>query len=234
MVLRTTPIIILSLCLNACMSAHQYLVSSATSESSSFTVTQGGKLKLQGIVLVVKPVNSLLVATGQNYIFFDLLEDIQPQDYKYTSSYYENTLANTKDSFILEIIVSTNDHEMSFAPMKMGLEMAGKKIYPVSYYVLEPRYGGTGFLRVTDLCKLPGAESWKADNPLKTEKENRIAEPILLTQQKKYCFAVKYNIPPIDPRTTFSVEIRDMSIDGQGVSPPVIRYVPDTYRARSA
>ncbi len=216
------------------MSAHQYLVSSATSESSSFTVTQGGKLKLQGIVLVVKPVNSLLVATGQNYILFDLLEDIQPQDYKYTTSYYDDTHANTKGPFILEIIVSTNDHEMNFAPMKVGVEMAGKKIHPVSYYVLEPRYPGTGFLRVTDLCKRPGAESWNADNPLKSAEENSTAEPILLTQQNRYCFAIMYGMPPIDPRSVFSVEIEGLSIDGKAVAPAVIRYVPDTERHRSA
>jgi hypothetical protein len=208
-------------------------VSSATSESSSFTVTKGGKLKLQGVVLVVKPVNSVIVAAGSSFLI-DFLEDMNPQDYHYTTSYYENTLTNTKDSFIIEMIVSTNDHEMSFTPMKMGLEMAGKKIYPVSYYALEPRYGGTGFLRVTDLCKQPGAKSWNADNPLKTTKENSTAEPILLTQQNSYCFAIKYGLPPIDPRSHFSVEIESLSIDGKAVAPPVIRYVPDTDRHRSA
>ena len=233
-VLRTTPIIILSLCLNACaMSAAQYMVSSATSESSGTTVTQGGKLRLQGLVIVVKPANSLIVAGGSHFIF-DFLEDLEPQDYRYTSIYYDNPLANTKDSFILEILVSTNDHEMSITPMKMGLDIAGKKIYPVSYYVLEPRYTGTGFLRVIDLCKRPGAESWNADNALKSAKENSITEPILLTKQNRYCFAVKYGMPPIDPRSIFSVEIEGLSIDGKAVAPPVIRYAPDTYRSRSA
>lgn len=232
--LRVTPIIILSLCLNACgLSAHQYLVSSATSESSSFTVNKGGKLRLQGVVLVVKPVNSLLVATGSNY-FIDFLDDMNPQDYKYTTSYYDDTHANTKGPFILEIIVSTSGHEISLSPMRIGIEMAGKKIHPVSYYVLEPRYPGTGFLRVTDLCKRPGAESWNADNPLKSAKENSTAEPILLTQQNRYCFAIKYGLPPIDPRSVFSVEIEGLSIDGKAVAPPVIRYVPDTDRHRSA
>lgn len=232
-ILRTTPIIILSLCLNACLSATQYMVSSATSESSSTTVTQGGKLRLQGVVLVVKPANSLIVAGGSSFIF-DFLEDLKPQDYRYTSIYYDNPLVNTKDSFILEIIVSTNDHEMSFTPMKMGLEMAGKKIYPVSYYVLEPRYTGTGFLRVIDLCKRPGAKSWNADNALKSEKENSITESILLTKENRYCFAVKYDMPPIDPRTVFSVEIDGLNIDGKAVAPAIIRYAPDTYRFRGA
>ena len=232
-ILKTTPIIILSLCLNACLSATQYMVSSATNESSSFSVTQGGKLRLQGLVIVVKPANSLIVARGGSFIF-DFLEDINPQDYTYSSSYYDDPYANTKNSFILEILVSTNDHEMSFTPMKMGVDAAGKKIYPVSYYVLEPRYTGTGFLRVTDLCNRPGAKSWNADNALKTEKENRISKPIRLTQQNRYCFAVKYDMPPIDPRTVFSVEIEGLSIDGKAVAPPVIRYAPDTYRFRSA
>lgn len=162
-ILRTTPIIILSLCLNAYLSAAQYIVSRATSESSSFSVTQGGKLRLQGLVIVVKPANSLIVAGGSSFIF-DFLEDKNPQDYTYTSSYYDDPYVNTKNSFILEILVATNDHEMSFTPMKMGIAMAGKKIYPASYYVLEPRYSGTGYLRVIDLCKRPGAESWNPDN----------------------------------------------------------------------
>lgn len=215
------------------MSAYQYLVSSATSESSSFTVTQGGKLRLQGIVLVVKPVNSLVVAGGPSFIF-DFLEGKYPHEYTYTSSYYDDPYVDTKDSFILEILVSTNDHEMSFTPMKMGVAMAGKNIYPVSYYVLEPRYTGTGFLRVTDLCKRPGVESWNADNPLKSAKENSTAEPILLTQQNRYCFAVKYGMPSIDPRSVFSVEIEGLSIDGKAIAPPIIHYVPDTYRHRNA
>lgn len=232
-ILRTAPIIILSLCLSACLSVAQYMVSSATSESSSFSVTRGGKLRLQGLVIVVKPANSLIVAGGSSFIFY-FLEDKNPQDYTYTSSYYDDPYVNTKDSFILEILVSTDDHEMSFTPMKMGVDLAGKKIYPVSYYVLEPRYTGTGFLRVTDLCKRPGAKSWNADNALKSEKENNITESVLLTKKNRYCFAVKYGMPPIDPRTVFSVEIEGLSIDGKAVAPPVIRYMPDTYRSRSA
>ena len=122
-ILRITPIIILSFSLNACLSAGQYIVSSATTESSWATVTQGGKLKLQGLVIVVKPANSLIVAGGSSFIF-DFLEDLNPQSYSYTSVYYDDPNVNTKNSFILEILVSTNDHEMSFTPMKIGLEMS--------------------------------------------------------------------------------------------------------------
>ncbi|MDO8705513.1 MAG: hypothetical protein Q7J84_11260 [Sulfuricaulis sp.] len=235
-VLRSAPIIIvLSLCLNACaLSAAKYMVSSATSESSSTSVTKDGKLRLQGLVIVVKPANSLIVAGGSSFIFDFLEEEKNLQAYTYTSLYYDDHYVNTKDSFILEILVSTNDYEMNLTPMKISVAMAGKETYPISYYVLEPRYSGTGSLPVFDLCKRPGAESWNSDNALKTEKENRSAEPIPLTQQNRYCFAVKYGMPPIDPRSVFSVEIEGLSIDGKAVAPPVIRYVPDTYIFRSA
>ncbi|WP_372522806.1 hypothetical protein [Sulfuricaulis sp.] len=234
--IQITTSAILCSCIYGCVVATTNLVSSASIEISQASISKVGKLKIAGIVIIIRPANAIFTGMKQGIIIPTFTtERFDPKNYRFPSFYYKNSSLDTRDPFIVEILFSTGDHEAMFSPIGLMLQdEKGHKSNPVSFYSLRPRYSTTvGLNPVTPLCKLPdihpGIQSMHIDYPSLSSYESKSSNPVHLAKDKLYCFEVKFDIPPVDPRSVFTIAVNDFNVDGQKISVPLITYAPDTY-----
>lgn len=205
----------------------RYYVSDAVMDSGESQITRDGKLSLNGVLLNVRPANALHVYTAE--------------DEAYSYGYYEEFgygRTKTPDYFIFEILLQTGNTNITIAPDKIYLKIDNREISAMSYFSLERRYSrldmSMGSLRAVPLCKGHGVKSWSGENPLKSSNEILSSNVLKLDKNTDYCLAIKFKTSPPNPRTDFSVHINGISINGNNISVPIIKYVPATYIFRHA
>ena len=231
---QITACTVLCLCLTGCFgtgtSISTYIVSSASIETGDVTISKVGKLNIGGVEVFIKPVNQLHSGSGYEVLYVPIPEGKDPKNYFFSPVYYVNPKLDTRDPFIVEIRFSTGDHDAIFNPARLILqsEKNGKST-SAGYYKLTPRYTSTlSHDPITPLCKPPQGE-FHIGRPWLTPFEMKSNDLVSLAKNSTYCFAVKFNIPPVDPRTTFAITIDDFSVDGRKIFIPPIWYKPDTY-----
>jgi hypothetical protein len=233
-VARISVYTVLCLCLISCFgtgtSISTYIVSSASIETGDVTISKAGKFSLGGVEVFIKPVNQLYSGSGYEVLYVPVPEERDPKNYFFSPVYYVNPKLDTRDPFVVEIRIATGDHDTTFNPVRLVLqsEKFGKSA-SVGYYKLIPRYKSTLIHDpVTPLCKPPQGE-FRMGHPWLTPFESKSNDPVPLAKNGTYCFAVKFDIPPVDPRTIFTITIDDFSVDGRKIIIPPIFYKPDTY-----
>jgi len=219
--------------LYGCAVFDTHLVSSASIEPSPPPISQVGRLEIGDTVLVIRPNNNIftgaterILGHSSNFIM------VEPRNYKFSSFYCQNTQLNTQDPFVVEILISSGNPDTVFNPMGLVLD-DGKGIrgYPARFYTFPPRYSTTRWLNpVTPLCRERGTQSMHMDLPALSRYVSASHEPLPLMKDKLYCFAVQLDIPPIDPRSAFTITVTDLRVHGQKITVPVITYSPDTYK----
>ncbi|HTN95198.1 MAG TPA: hypothetical protein VMJ33_11505 [Gallionella sp.] len=211
-------------------------------DSGKFRITDAGKLEIGQTIIIVKPTNALNTYSGQEILMipFDS-QEYEPKDYTYSFTYYDGYdfgRKGTPEFFILELLVVTANEEVTLHPNEIALILDGQEIFPTSYYNLERRY--QGFLSLdfgnslTPLCKAPGTKTWSPANPLTLAEEVTPEKSINLEKIHSYCFAIKFKMPPPDPRTSFSIKFNGIKIHGDDIHLPDIRYTPSKLTWRNA
>jgi hypothetical protein len=209
------------------------LVSSASIEQGQGRIDKVGRLEIGGTVIVIRPDNHIYAGTKERVVIPSSGEQKTSKDYRFSPFYYKDTSLDTHESFIVEVLIATGDHEVSFSPMALMLQSEkAKKSYPLSFYKLAPTYSTTMHLNpVTPLCRHPQKKMMYRDYPI-SQYQDKSREQLHLTKDQLYCFAVQFDIPPVDPRHVFTITVNDISVDGQKLSMPVITYLPDTYEEK--
>lgn len=226
--IKAVSSVVLLISLSGCWYAvEHYYVSDVLVDSEELQIKRNGTLSLKDVQLVVRPANALHVYS--------------PTDEAYSYGYYEDFgygRMKTPDYFIFEILVRSSNADVVIAPEKITIKLDNQEINAVSYFSLEQRYSGSdmfvGSLRAVSLCKRPGAKSWSGENPLKSLNEIPSNRRMKLERNVDYCFAIKFKAPPPNPRTSFSIDINGININGDDVRIPMIKYTPGTYINRHA
>jgi hypothetical protein len=205
----------------------RYYVSDAVIDNGELQIERNGSLSLNGILLIARPANALHVYS--------------PTDEAYSYGYYEDSgygRMKTPDYFIFEILLQTGNADVIIAPDKIALKVDSQEINAMSYFSLERRYSRldmfVGSFSVVKLCKNPGAKSWSGENPLKSSDEIPSNKRMKLERNTDYCFAIKFKNPPPNPRTSFSIDINGININGDEIQIPTIKYTPGKYIDRHA
>lgn len=221
---------IICLCIFGCTVATTNLVSNASVEQGQGSIDKVGRLEIGGIVIIVRPDNHIYIGTKEGVIVPSSGVEKVSKDYRFSPFYYKNTSLDTRDPFMVEVLVSTGDHEATFSPMGLMLQSEkGNKSYPLSFYKLAPTYSTTTNLSpVIPLCRHPEKKMMYRDYPI-SQYQHQSREPLHLTKNQLYCFAVQFDTPPVDPRSVFKITVNDLHVDGQKLSVPVITYLPSTY-----
>ena len=229
-VLRLSVGAIISSWICSCAVVTTNLVSNASIEQNQGYIDKVGRLEIGGIVIIVRPDNHIYTGTEEGIIVPSAGAQKISKDYRFSPFYYKNTSLDTHDPFIVEVLISTGDHETTFSPMGLMLQSEkGKKSYPLSFYKLAPTYSTTTHLNpVTPLCRHPLKKMMYRDYPI-SQYQDQSHEPLHLTKGKLYCFAVQFDIPPMDPRSVFTITVSDLLVDGKKLAVPVIAYLPGTY-----
>ncbi|BAV33063.1 hypothetical protein SCL_0743 [Sulfuricaulis limicola] len=203
-----------------------------------------GRIAAGGVDVLVQPSNAIRISQQTRHILlvFNSVHKINQEEYRFPPFYYENSALGTRDPFIVEFLFSTGNHEAIFNAMAVVLEDDnGSKHHPVSVYALVPTpvhprmsfYDRAISGRSSFLCGIPEPDAdlaFHQGRPTVLKKyEHKPADPVPLGKGGLYCFAVKFGIPPLDPRSTFTITINGLSVDGQKVPVPGISFVPDAY-----
>lgn len=235
--MRSLIYIIVLLALGGCTVVSKYYVSSATLESDEFRINKIGKIKIDHTVVVIRPTNSLQFFHGGEILWIsDNQLYVEPH---YTYTYYEDFVRSRKPSeyFILEILVMVENDSVIFHPGKTILRVGSQDNDAFSYYELDNRYSDTifGIPYVfhmhyhTSVCKGIGDKPSNPENPLRLARERAADQPLRLEQDRDSCFAIKFKVPPPDPRTSFSIKINGLIINDKPVSLPSIKFKPEIY-----
>lgn len=248
--LPTVASTIMCLCLYGCGAASStYLVSGARVEQQP-----GARLSMLermgygrpdrtimagGVAVVVQPSNAIMTSDQRERILFvfNSVRKINPEEYRFQPFYYENSVLNTREPFVVEFLFSTGSHDAIFDAMATFLEDGkGNKYSPVSIHNLEPvrsdRSSPSDRSKwiVSRQCTLPEEANpyWIMHSVFLQKYERKPPDPMALGKGGLYCLAVKFGIPPLDPRSSFTITINDLSVDGQKVPVPDIFFVPGT------
>lgn len=204
-----------------------YYVSDAVMNGGELQITRDGKLSVNEVLLNIRPANALHIYAVD--------------DEAYSYGYYEESgygRTKTPDYFILEILVQTDNTNITISPDKIYLKVDNREINAMSYFSLERRYSSLGMsagsLRMAPLCKGHGEKSWSGQNPLKSSNEIPSSSVLKLESNTDYCLAIKFKTSPPNPRVDFSLGINGISINGNNISIPIIKYIPATYIFRHA
>lgn len=226
--------------LSGCLAVNEYLVSAAEPASHDFRVSRIGKFQIGDAVFIVKPSNAVMISTAGEFLlpipidrtYFD------PDEQGYASVYYEyKQLGKTHAAkyFIVEMLLLTGNERVELNPEGIVLTVDNKETHPSGYFKLEKRYGSTlGTSYITGLCKIPGDKSWSPKNPLSEVTEIPVHTAMKFDERATYCYAIKFKLPPPDPRKRFSIRFGGVVIDGKDVPELGIRFEPDTYTERHA
>ena len=179
--------------------------------------------------MFIRPANLIPTASGQRNILASV-DKFDPQRYGYRPHYYGlNLVTNPPDFFIVEILFSLKNEVVNFNPSHVTLRLNDSGIHPVGYFLLERRYKSNySGSPIYDVCKRPGAPAYNIDNPLQFEKEQPANTNLTLEANHDYCFALKFNHSPPDPRIDFDIKIDDLKVDNRDI-PMLIHYGPRTY-----
>lgn len=225
----------LCLCFAGCAGTNTFLVSNVAPEQVHEGISKVGKITLRGTSVVIRPVNAVRTAQSAEILVSISSNKFDPKHYFFSPIYYQNPRLDTQDPFIVEILLSTGSQAAVFDAMALTIkDEKGNSRSAISVYNLAPRYSTARFVDpVTPLCKHPDKLPASVDYPLLSQFEKTSDGPVHLSKNGLYCFAVKFNIPPIDPRTKFSVTLDGLSIDGQKVHVPSISFVTDTFTQKT-
>jgi hypothetical protein len=126
-------------------------------------------------------------------------------------------------------LLSLKKEEINFNPSQVILQLNDSSIHPVNYFLLERRYKSNySGSPIYEVCKRPGVPTYNIDNPLQFVKEQPADTNLTLEKDRDYCFALKFDRPPPDPRSNFDVKIDGLKIDSRDVS-LLIHYEPRAY-----
>jgi hypothetical protein len=226
--------------LPGCLAVNEYLVSAAKPASNDVRVSSIGKFQIGDAIVIVKPSNAVLISAAGEILLPIPIDKTQfePDDYRYHSAYYDYIPSAKKVAakyFIVEMLLLTGDERVEINPEKITLSVDNKETQPSGYFELEKRYSSTlGASYITNLCKIPGDKSWSPKNPLSEVTETPAHTAIKFDKHETYCYAIKFKLPPPDPRKQFSIRVGGVMIDGKNVPELEIKFEPNTYTDRHA
>lgn len=179
------------------------------------------KIKTPESIIHIKPCNDLTIGYGDQY--FPLLpieknKKINPYYYYiYYEKYYGDkyaTVSAPPPFFYLEILFAPRQEGLSFNPLDVNLIIA-KKIIPANAYIAPEGFfsGGWGIRLI----------------PYETIKEylnseQTVSQNFLLYAKEKRGFAIKFDIPPPEPGTSFSIQINGLTYQGESLKLPFVEY----------
>lgn len=209
---------------NGCVGVGKYFVSKPAVDANGIRVTQNGEIKLGDVVIIIRPANAILKSSGTGLLFPSSY--YEPNEIVFSSSYYKDGRASSVNFFILELIISPGKNLVTFSPKATILKTPrSKEILPTSYKRLSvtrgwysiyyPKYSAA-------LCQQEEA------------KDNDVNQLIQLSGEGDSCLAIKYVVPPPDPRTSFTIQIKGFSVNGRDIDIPVIKFVPGTHSDQHA
>jgi hypothetical protein len=202
----------------------KYIVSSARILGEGASVSQLARLSVKGVDVAVRPDNAIPIDRSVGTI---------PLEYRFAAAYSDNYLLalDAHDPFVIEVLFSTQGHEVGFDPMAIELQTErGDKSRPIKAYSLVPRYPTTRSLNpAIPLCRRPDTPSAHLGFSPLSIYEIKSLGPVHLARGKLYCFAVAFGIPRVDPRAMFTLSLKDMDVRGSKISVPAISFSAGVY-----
>lgn len=210
---------------NGCVSVNEYFVSKPTVDSDGIHITQNGVIKLGRATIAIRPANAILNSSGGGILF--PFVHYKPDEYTFNSLYYKDGPSSSVDYFVLEIIISPANNHVVFVPRSVILRLQeGSEVIPVSYKKLSIQRGWYSVYYpkyFVELChQQEGA------------KDNDSSLPVQLSGKSDICLAIKYKVTPPDPRMGFSIQINGLTLNGEKINMPIIKFVPGKYRINLA
>lgn len=209
---------------SSCIGVEKYFVSKPVVDSNEIRVTQNGEIKIGDVAIVIRPANVILQSSGEGMLIS--LPHDKSSETVFRSPYYVDRYASSINFFILEIIISPAKNNLTFSARSVSLETPdGKKFLPVSYKKLPVTKGWYSIYYPkysAELCQQ--VESQDSD----------INQPLQLSEEQDVCLAIKYNIPPPDPRGSFAIQIKGLRVNEKNINVPVIKFVPGIHRHQHA
>lgn len=207
-----------------CVAVNEYFVSKPAVDADETYITQNGVIKLSSAVIVVRPANAILKRSSEGLLL--PFVHYEPEEYTFNSSYYKGGPLTSVNYFILEIIISPADNHVVFIPENIILKtQEGREIRPVSYQKRTIQRGWYSVYYPKYFAELCQQEE---------EKDRDIGEPVQLSGKNDICLAIKYQLTPPDPRTSFSVQIDDFNLNERKINIPTIKFAPGSYRFNRA
>ena len=205
---------------NGCVGVNKYLVSKPTDALDEIRITQSGEIKLDGIVITIRPANAILKSSSVGLLF--PFSHYESEEYIFNSSYYNGGPLSSVNYFILELIISPSNNNVIFSPKIVILRpQEGSENFPISYKKLTVQRGWYSIYYPKYFAELCHEEGEKVSN---------IDQPIQLSDKNDACLAIKYDVTPPDPRTSFTVQIKGLNVNGKEINVPIIKFVPGVYR----
>jgi hypothetical protein len=205
---------------NGCVAVSNYFVSKPEVDTNEIRITQNGEIKLDGAVITIRPANAILKTYSEGLLFPFVHHE--PEQYRFSSPYYKGSALSSVNYFILELIISPANNHLVFIPKTVILRtQKDGDISPVSYKKLTVQRGWYSLYYpkyIFEICQQDG------------EIDGNIDRPIQISSEGDMCLAVKYNVTPPDPRTSFSIQIKGLNVNGQDINVPIIKFEPGIYR----
>lgn len=224
--------VMLALLCAGCASVSKHLVSEPAAKAEGSSITKSGWLQSDGSVIALRPYNTITVGWSECSIFGRTeIREKDAKDYRFYGTYYESKLVSETDFFIVEVLIAPLRNRGIIDFQKILLKTAtGQVVKPSGYYELEPRYGTSipwydSDQTQSQLCKPKKQPSWSAANPLRMTRVEDTSKKVQLQENQGYCFALKYDVPPPYPTSSFTLDAEGISIGGSTISLPIM-YTP--------
>lgn len=222
----------LALLCASCVSVSKDLFSEPSIRAEGQSITKSGWFQSDRLVVALRPYNTIVVGSSECSVFGGAkIKEKDAKDFNYDLMYYESKPVSETDFFIVELLVVPLKDRGVIDFQKVLLKTAtGQVVKPSRYYELDPRYGisipwyDSAHTR-THLCKPKQQPTWSAVNPLKTTQGKDASGKVQLQEDQGYCFALKYDVPPPHPMSSFTLDVEGISVGGSTV-PLSIMYTP--------
>ena len=171
----------------------------------------------------LRPMNKLTVASGIMLTFpfppLYYLTDRDPMDYGHYSSYYEFTMINSPEYFIVELLVLPKNNSVEVDLSKIALSVDSNTYYPS---------GVSGPFGIF-YGHILGFRAKRRDYSQLCNKEKVLGDPVQLAnisipKDARQCFALRYNTHPLSPEEKFSMQIESAFYEGRNLEVPKINF----------
>lgn len=202
----------------------RFIVSSGGLDGDVTSVSKLAKFSVGGVTVAVRPDNAISIDSGAR--------KIEPLKYRFSAAYADYYLLalDANDPFVIEILFSTQSHDVSFDWMGIELQTNKGTGRPIKIYSLAPRYSTTQSLNpAIPLCRRPDTPSAHPGFSTLSRYEHKSLGPLYLARGTIYCIAVAFDIPRVDPRASFVLAHMAIDVDASKFTVPKISFLPSAY-----
>lgn len=215
-----------------CANLTTFYLSRPVASRGSIVLTKNGIVEIDDLKLLLRPTNHVLLDVGTAitpfpfppFVPFQIGKETKVshlETYTYMSSYYGEPYLHNPNFFYIEIVTSSQQ-DISFNPKETYLRInGGNKIQASNYFP------------PSTVSK--NAKGWPTDRLCenRTSKETDLSNWYIVAMGKEQCFAIKFNVSPPRPNTTFTLEINGVRRGTQLLTIPPIDFFTEKVRVTS-